>query len=29
MMVDGIGNALRSLGMLDGEVRRNEPVEIE
>ena len=28
MMVDGIGNALRSLGMLDGEVRRNEPVEI-
>jgi uncharacterized protein len=28
LMVDGIGNALRSLGMLDGEVRRNEPVEI-
>jgi predicted deacylase len=29
MMVDGIGNALRSLGMLDGEVRHFEPVEIE
>jgi uncharacterized protein len=29
LMVDGIENALRSLGMLDGEVRRNEPVEIE
>jgi predicted deacylase len=28
MIVDGIGNALRSLVMLDGEVRRNEPVEI-
>ena len=28
LMVGGIGNALRSLGMLDGEVRRNEPVEI-
>jgi len=28
MMVDGIGNALRSLGMLDGEVRQNAPVEI-
>jgi len=29
LLVDGIENALRSLGMLDGEVRRNEPVEIE
>jgi predicted deacylase len=29
MMVDGIGNALRSLGMLDGEVRAFEPVEID
>ncbi len=29
MMVDGIGNALRSLGMLDGEVRPSEPVEID
>jgi predicted deacylase len=29
LMVDGIENALRSLGMLEGEVRRNEPVEIE
>ena len=28
MMVDGIGNALRSLGMLDGEVRHFDPVEI-
>jgi predicted deacylase len=28
-MVDGIENALRSLGMLEGEVRRHEPVEIE
>jgi uncharacterized protein len=28
MMVDGIGNALRSLGMLDGEVQPFEPVEI-
>jgi uncharacterized protein len=29
MMVDGIGNALRSLDMLDGEVRAFEPVEID
>ena len=29
MMVDGIGNALRFLGMLDGEVRAFEPVEID
>jgi len=29
MMVDGIGNALRSLGMLDGEVQPSEPVEID
>ena len=29
LMVDGIENALRSLGMLEGEVRRHEPVEIE
>jgi predicted deacylase len=29
MMVDGIENALRSLGVLEGEARRNEPVEIE
>jgi predicted deacylase len=29
MMVDGIENALRSLGMLDGEVKSHEPVEIE
>src|ERR687890_169180 len=29
MMVDGIGNALRFLGMLDGEVRQFEPVEID
>jgi predicted deacylase len=29
MMVDGIGNALRSLGMLDGEVRVSEPIEID
>jgi predicted deacylase len=28
MMVDGIGNALRSLGMLDGEVQPSQPVEI-
>lgn len=28
MMVDGIGNALRSLGMLEGEVQPFEPVEI-
>jgi predicted deacylase len=28
MMVDGIGNALRSLGMLEGEVQLFEPVEI-
>jgi len=28
LMVDGIENALRSLGMLAGEVRHNEPVEI-
>jgi hypothetical protein len=28
MMVDGIGNALRSLGMLDGEVRHFDPIEI-
>jgi uncharacterized protein len=28
MMVDGIGNALRSLGMLDGEVQSFEPIEI-
>ena len=29
MMIDGIGNALRSLDMLDGEVRAFEPVEID
>ena len=29
MMVDGIENALRSLGMLDGEVKSHEPVEID
>ena len=29
MMVDGIGNALRFLGMLDGEVRSFEPIEID
>src|SRR5829696_8219351 len=29
MMVDGIGNALRSLGMVDGEVQPSEPVEID
>jgi predicted deacylase len=29
MMIDGIGNALRSLNMLDGEVRAFEPVEID
>jgi predicted deacylase len=29
MMVDGIGNALRLLGMLDGEVQPSEPVEID
>jgi uncharacterized protein len=29
MMVDGIENALRSLGMIDGEVRSYDPVEIE
>jgi uncharacterized protein len=29
MMVDGIGNALRSLGMLDGELQPSEPVEID
>ena len=29
MMVDGIGNALRFLGMLDGEVRAFDPVEID
>jgi predicted deacylase len=28
LMVDGIENALRSLGMLDGEVRQHQPVEI-
>ena len=29
LMVDGIGNALRSLGMLDGATRAFEPVEID
>jgi predicted deacylase len=29
MMVDGIGNALRSLGMLDGDVQASKPVEID
>jgi len=29
MMIDGIGNALRSLDMLDGEVRAFKPVEID
>ena len=29
MMVDGIENALRSLGMLDGEIASHDPVEID
>jgi predicted deacylase len=28
MLVDGIGNALRSLGMLDGAVQQHDPVVV-